>query len=315
MKKIVVFVLSLFIFNFVNAESDKALFSKCVDGDTAYFLVNENEIKVRFLAIDTPESVSTNVSEQPFGKEASDYTCNKISNADEIVLEYEKNKTDKYGRKTLETAPYLENRSMGNYIKSAHYADQALGEFIEELQKENLLENTIIVFYGDHEARLSKKEFNLLYNYDPETNGILDEDDPNYVSMENYNYDLLKNTPLIIWSNEESYNKEITSVMGMYDVLPTIANMFGFEEKYALGHDIFSNNEHIVVFPNGNILTDKVYYSDSNEEYIMTSNEPIDTEYIDRIKDYADKVLTVSNGIIKYDLIKYESDKIGECKK
>ena len=46
----------------------------------------------------------------------------------------------------------------------------------------------------------------------------------------------------------------------------------------------------------------------------MTSNEPIDTEYIDRIKDYADKVLTVSNGIIKYDLIKYESDKIGECK-
>ena len=98
MKKVVVFVLSLFIFNFVNAESDKALFSKCVDGDTAYFLVNENEIKVRFLAIDTPESVSTNVSEQPFGKEASDYTCNKISNANEIVLEYEKNKTDKYGR-------------------------------------------------------------------------------------------------------------------------------------------------------------------------------------------------------------------------
>ena len=94
MKKVVVFILSLLIFNAVNAESEKALFSKCVDGDTAYFLVNENEIKVRFLAIDTPESVSTNVSEQPFGKEASDYTCNKISNADEIVLEYEKNKTD-----------------------------------------------------------------------------------------------------------------------------------------------------------------------------------------------------------------------------
>ena len=36
MKKVVVFVLSLFIFNFVNAESDKALLSKCVDGDTAY---------------------------------------------------------------------------------------------------------------------------------------------------------------------------------------------------------------------------------------------------------------------------------------
>lgn len=229
----------------------------------------------------------------------------------DVTMKY--TKTNKYGKNTIETSPYLENSTMGNYIKSSHYADEALGEFIDELKKENLLENTIIVFYGDHEARLSKKEFNLLYNYDPQTDSILDEDDSNYVSMDNYNYDLLKNTPLIIWSNEETYSREITNVMGMYDILPTIANMFGFKEKYSLGHDIFNNSENIVVFPNGNILTDKVYYSDSNEEYIMINSEPIDTEYIERIKKHADKILTVSNGIIKYDLIRYESDKIGEC--
>ena len=40
MKKVVVFILSLLIFNAVNAESEKALFSKCVDGDTAYFFFN-----------------------------------------------------------------------------------------------------------------------------------------------------------------------------------------------------------------------------------------------------------------------------------
>ena len=27
--------------------------------------------------------------------------------------------------------------------------------------------------------------------------------------------------------------------MGMYDVMPTLGNMFGFYNKYALGHDIF----------------------------------------------------------------------------
>ncbi len=98
MKKVVILIFSLFIFNVVNAESESVLFSKCVDGDTAYFLIDDDETKVRFLAIDTPESVSTKESVQPFGKEASDYTCNKLSSASEIVLEYESSKTDKYGR-------------------------------------------------------------------------------------------------------------------------------------------------------------------------------------------------------------------------
>lgn len=83
--------------------------------------------------------------------------------------------------------------------------------------------------------------------------------------------------------------------MGMYDVLPTIANMFGFDEKYSLGNDIFSNNEKIVVFPNGNVLTDIIYYSEFNDEYITFTNEPIDSNYIDKLKDYAAEVLEVSN--------------------
>ena len=101
--------------------------------------------------------------------------------------------------------------------------------------------------------------------------------------------------------------------MGMYDVLPTIANMFGFSEKYSLGHDIFDNNEGIVVFPNGNVLTDSVYYSDLNDEYIAFNNNPIEIDYINNLKEYADNVLDVSNGIIVHDLIKKESSKIGEC--
>ena len=89
--------------------------------------------------------------------------------------------------------------------------------------------------------------------------------------------------------------------------------MFGFKENYSLGHDIFSNNEKIVVFPNGNVITDKVFYSVMNEEYISFTNEPIEIDYIERLNNYADKILNVSNGIIVYDLIKREESKIGEC--
>lgn len=223
--------------------------------------------------------------------------------------------TDENGKKKEAIATYLEGSSMGNYIRSAHYADAALGEFIQLLKDNDLTKDTIIILYGDHEARLNKKQFNLLYNYDPNTNDIKSEDDPTYVSMENYNYDLLKNTPLIMWNVDKKYRRKVSSAMGMYDVLPTIANMFGFKDKYGLGHDIFSDNEKIVVFPNGNVLTDKVYYSNLNDEYVALSDEPINSDYISRLKDYANQILDVSNGIVLHDLIKNEEDKIGACER
>ena len=221
--------------------------------------------------------------------------------------------TNSYGNKVKDSSNYLEGTKMGNYLKSAHYADRAFGEFIDGLKKNNLLENTIIVFYGDHEARLARSEFDMLYNYDPETNSIKEADDEGYIDVSGYNYDLLKNTPLVIWSNEENLKKEITDVMGMYDVLPTIANMFGFEEKYSLGHDIFSSNEKIVIFPNGNVLTNNIYYSNSNDEYITFNDNPIDADYIEKLKEYSSKILDISNGIVYYDLIDREEKLIGEC--
>ena len=124
---------------------------------------------------------------------------------------------------------YLEDTTMGNYLKSSHYADSALGNLVKLLEKENLLEDTIIVFYGDHEARLPESAFNLLYNYDKEINDIKDENDESYININHYTYDLLKNTPFIIWNPSEEYNITIDKTMGMYDVLPTIANMFSSE--------------------------------------------------------------------------------------
>lgn len=274
--------------------SDKSFFNQLIP-----ILKNIKETKSPFYG-----TVITLSNHSPF---------NDLTKYDPFELTMDYTYTDENGKKQSGKANYLKNTSMGNYIVSAHYADAALGEFIQLLKDNDLTKNTIIILYGDHEARLAKKQFNLLYNYDPVTNDIKDETDPTFVSMENYNYDLLKNTPLIMWSAEKKYSKKISYSMGMYDVLPTLANMFGFKDKYGLGHDIFSKNEKIVVFPNGNILTDKVYYSNLNDEYITLNDTPIDSDYISRIKDYANQILDVSNGIVLHDLIKNEESKIGVC--
>ncbi|MFV0275045.1 MAG: thermonuclease family protein [Bacilli bacterium] len=75
-------------------------FSKCIDGDTAKFIMDKEEITVRFIAIDTPETKHPKKGEEPFGKKTSNYTCNMITNATKIKLEFDEKsyKKDKYDR-------------------------------------------------------------------------------------------------------------------------------------------------------------------------------------------------------------------------
>ena len=99
-------------------------------------------------------------------------------------------------------------------------------------------------------------------------------------------------------------NKEITDVMGMYDVMPTLGNMFGFYNKYQLGHDIFNIKENnIVVFPNGNWVTNKVYYNSQKGAYLSLTNEAITEDEIKRNNEYTTKLLDVSDDIIVFDLL------------
>lgn len=213
------------------------------------------------------------------------------------------------GEKEIISYPYMEGTKLGNYIKSAHYADEALGEFLTALEENGLMENTVIVLYGDHDARLPKSDFARLYNYDKETDEVLDSEDPNYFAIDTYQYDILRKVPFMIYSEEteKSLHKEITTVMGMYDVMPTLGNMFGFYNKYQLGHDIFQVGEdNIVVFPNGNWVTNKVFYNAQKEAYLTLKNVEITEEYVQEMNQYADELLNVSNSLIVFDLIKKE---------
>lgn len=209
--------------------------------------------------------------------------------------------------------PYMEGTKLGNYFKSIHYADSALGELIANLEEEGLLDNTVLIIYGDHDARLSRKDYNRLYNYDKETDSILDENDPDYKEYDTYQYEIGRRVPFIIWTNDmkdTKLNQEITDVMGMYDVMPTIGNMFGFYNKYALGNDIFNiKDKNIVVFPNGNWVTNRLYYNSQKAAYLPLSEDPISEEEISKNTEYANKLLDVSNNIIVFDLLNEDKNK------
>lgn len=101
MKKILYTLICLFAgISFINAKSINVKFDSCVDGDTAKFVYKKDVITARFLAIDTPETKHPNKEVEPFGPEASEYTCNRLTNANKIVLEFDSNsdEKDKYDR-------------------------------------------------------------------------------------------------------------------------------------------------------------------------------------------------------------------------
>lgn len=223
----------------------------------------------------------------------------------ELIDEFPTTIDVQIGNQTI-TREYLNNTTMGNYLRSVHYADEAIGEFIEKLDKEGLLENTVLIIYGDHDARLEYNDYNLLYNYDPISDRILTEEDEGYVTYNKYTYELDKKVPFIVWTKDQSFNLSVDTPMGMIDVLPTIGNMLGIESPYQLGTDIFSIEEdNMVVFIDGSFLTSKIYYNGSKGElYFINNNEPITEDYIKQHVDKSSKIIEISNNIISYDLIK-----------
>ena len=114
--------------------------SKCTDGDTAHFKVDGKDTTVRFLAINAPEYTK---EKEPYGKEASDYVCDRLTNAKKIQLEYDdgSDQTDKYGRdlawifvdgELLEKELVQQGYAEVKYI----YGDYAYTDELKALQKD-----------------------------------------------------------------------------------------------------------------------------------------------------------------------------------
>ena len=80
-----------------NQDFVQALIVRAIDGDTAVVRIDGQEKRVRFLGVDTPETVHPNKPVQFYGKEASSFTKESL-NGRRVWLEYDSNPQDRYGR-------------------------------------------------------------------------------------------------------------------------------------------------------------------------------------------------------------------------
>lgn len=71
--------------------------TRVVDGDTIEVTFNGQKEKVRLIGVDTPETVHPTRGEEPYGKEASNYTKSRLD-GQTVNLEFDVQERDQYGR-------------------------------------------------------------------------------------------------------------------------------------------------------------------------------------------------------------------------
>ncbi|HAY6579331.1 TPA: thermonuclease family protein, partial [Staphylococcus aureus] len=122
-----------------NDQRIPADFVRHVDGDTTVLRIDGKERKVRFLLIDTPETVKPNTKVQPYGLEASKRTKELLSTASEITFEYDEgDKTDRYGRALgyiFVDGTLLQKTLVSEGLARVAYVKEPNTKYLEELEQ------------------------------------------------------------------------------------------------------------------------------------------------------------------------------------
>ena len=92
---------------------------KCIDGDTARFLIDGNEQKIRFSGVNTPEY--SNSKKEFYGKEAADFTCTKLQQATTLTIEWDTTQKASYGREI--GIIFTDNQNLNLLLVQEGYAD------------------------------------------------------------------------------------------------------------------------------------------------------------------------------------------------
>ena len=195
-----------------------------------------------------------------------------------------------YGDKYLYLFEDLKlSKSAKRYLSKIKVLDDAMEELLKELSDEGILDDTVIVLYGDHYPyALSNSDYKKIAPY--EMNGLQD----------------LDRTPFIIY-NSETGGVKITKYTSPIDYAPTLFNLFGidYDSRLYIGNDIFSEYEDYVAFSDNSWINSNGYYSARSGKFTKSKSSTIKDEDILRINNEITEKKSMSSLAIKRNYFDY----------
>ncbi|HEU4964082.1 MAG TPA: LTA synthase family protein [Bacilli bacterium] len=156
-----------------------------------------------------------------------------------------------------------------NYLQAQHYADKALGTLLDRLKREGLLDNSLLMLYGDHFG-------NSLQDGVQVSKFLGQEITNNRELME------LRKIPFLIRLPYGEHAAVESIQAGQIDVLPTVANLLGLdrEKMVFFGHDLLNAppNSGFTAFRHyigiGTYATDELFYvvTEQNQGHFEKGN-------------------------------------------
>ncbi|RUS48714.1 LTA synthase family protein [Cohnella sp. AR92] len=130
----------------------------------------------------------------------------------------------------------MEGTLVGDYIRSQNYADYAIGQFIDNLKASGLWDDSVILFYGDHQGVI---KFSLGDDEKKILKDLLGRD---------YDYTEMFNVPLIMHAPGVTYPSELKNTGAEVDVTPTVANLLGIsmDNQIHFGEDLLNQTTNLL---------------------------------------------------------------------
>ncbi len=154
------------------------------------------------------------------------------------------NLPDKY--RELKLNPSMDKTKLGGYFQSVRYTDKQIGMMLSKLKDQGILDNSVVVIYGDH-CGVHKYYQDELYDIRPSEDWWLSKN---------------KCVPLIIYS-QNMKGQKLDLIGGQVDILPTVSYLMGIDES-----------EYITTAVGRNLLkTKKSFAVLSDETYVGTGTE------------------------------------------
>ena len=151
---------------------------------------------------------------------------------------------------SLELSGRFNGTFVGDYLQAQHYADAALGRFIDDLKARGIWQDSLVVIYGDHVGlpiySLGKNELELLAE-------LIGHD---------YGYADMINVPLLILSDGGFHPKRFDGrIGGQVDILPTIAALMGIplDGYIHFGQNLLVDQDNLIpqryYLPSGTVVS------------------------------------------------------------